>query len=113
MTEGDVLLAALPQSDGHLKRRPVICLRLVPPFNDFLVCGVSSQLHQAAEELDETISQSDGDFVMSGLKAKSLIRLGYLIVLPQRECRGRIGSISEERRIRLLKRLSAFLDPGK
>jgi mRNA interferase MazF len=45
---------------------------------------VSSQLHQAAEELDETISESDGDFVMSGLKAKSLIRLGYLIVLPQR-----------------------------
>jgi mRNA interferase MazF len=50
---------------------------------------------------------------MSGLNAKSLIRLGYLIVLPQRECRGRIGSISEERRIRLLKRLSDFLDPGK
>jgi hypothetical protein len=37
MTEGDVLLAALPQSDGHVKLRPVICLREVPPFNDFLV----------------------------------------------------------------------------
>jgi len=101
------------QSDGHLKRRPVVCLCLVPPFDDFLVCGGSTQLHHAVEGFDESISDADGDFVTSGLKARSLIRLGYLIVLPQRECRGRMGSISEERRIRLLKVLSEFLDRGE
>jgi mRNA interferase MazF len=40
MKEGDILLTALKQSDGALKDRPVVFLRRMPPFQDFLVCGV-------------------------------------------------------------------------
>jgi mRNA interferase MazF len=42
MTEGDVCLAALPQSDGQLKDRPILLLKAIPPFGDMLVCGISS-----------------------------------------------------------------------
>ncbi len=44
MREGDVILAPVPQANGGLKHRPAIILREMPPFRDWLVCGVSSQM---------------------------------------------------------------------
>ena len=111
MKEGDVLLAALRQSDGSIKDRPVLFLRRMPPFQDLLVCGLSSQLHQATTQFDEIISTSDADFRASGLKDDSLVRLGFLAVLPQRQFKGRIGSISSARHARLLTTLSEYLRP--
>ena len=64
----------------------------MPPFGDWLVCGVSTQLRQRVAELDEVIDVSDGDFVASGLKAASLIRLGFLAVMPTAKFLGAIGS---------------------
>ena len=46
MTEGAVALAPLPQADGRTKPRPVVLLRAMPPFGDWLVCGISTQLQQ-------------------------------------------------------------------
>ena len=112
MKEGDVLLASLPQRDGSPKDRPVLFLKRMPPFQDFLVCGVSTQLHQEVPDFDEPIAPADADFRTSGLKAASLIRLGYLVVLPRSELKGRIGSVSTSRRKRLLTRLSDFLRPS-
>ena len=109
MKDGDVLLTSLPQADGTLKDRPVLLLCRVPPFDDFLVCGISLQLQQAAPDLDEEIAPSDSDYRTSGLKSASLIRLGFLAVLPRSRFKGRIGSISKSRRLRLLNRLSDFL----
>lgn len=109
MTEGDVALASLPQADGLVKPRPVILLCQMPPFGDWLVCGVSAQLHQQVVGFDETIEPSHPDFKDSGLKAPSLIRLGFLAVLPADLLLGKIGSIAAERNTRLRKRLAAFL----
>src|SRR5262245_36671767 len=111
MREGDVLLAPLRQADGSLKDRPTLFLMRMPPFEDFLVCGISTQLQQAVPDFDETIAPTDADFRTSGLKAASLIRLGYLAVLPRSAFKGRIGSVSAARRKRLLIRLSDFLRP--
>jgi mRNA interferase MazF len=111
MTERDVLLTQLPQSDGRIKNRPVVVLRVMPPFDDLLVCGVSTQLHQLVHGFDEIIRSSDSDFFQSGLKSSSLIRLGFLTVLPIRSFLGKIGSISPDRHQRLLIRLSDFIRP--
>ena len=111
MKDGDVVVMALPQQDGTVKDRPALCLRRLPPFQDLMVCGISTQLQQFAPELDETITPADSDFRTSGLKAPSLIRLGYLAVVPATKCRGRIGSISETRLDRLLTKLSDFICP--
>lgn len=111
MKEGDVLLTPLRQGDGTLKDRPALFLKRMPPFQDFLVCGLSTQIQQAVPDFDETIDLADADFRTSGLKAASLIRLGYLAVLPRSEFKGRIGSVSTSRRKRLLARLSEFLRP--
>ncbi|MEO5804676.1 MAG: type II toxin-antitoxin system PemK/MazF family toxin [Verrucomicrobiota bacterium] len=109
MKEGDVILAPLPQVDGQRKNRPAIVLRIMPPFGDFLVCGISSQLHQQTMGFDEIISPPDADFTTSGLRAASLVRLGFLSLFSQNQIPGSIGEISSERLQRLLKRLAEYL----
>jgi mRNA interferase MazF len=81
----------------------------MPPFGDLLVCGVSTQLHQEVVRFDEPITPEDSDFSASGLKAPSLIRLGFLAVLPTSSFIGAIGAVSTERHRRLLARLCRHL----
>ncbi|MBF8277169.1 MAG: PemK-like protein [Candidatus Brocadiaceae bacterium] len=109
MKEGEVILTPVPQADGEPKERPAIFLREMPPYRDMLVCGVSTQSHQYVKDFDEIISLTDADFESSGLRAKSLIRLGFLAVLPRHRVLGSIGSISAERHKRLLRKLSDYL----
>lgn len=109
MTEADIILTPLTQADGVVKNRPALLLRELPPFGDFLVCGVSTQLHQAVPEFDELIVKADPDFPTSGLVAESLIRLGFLAVLPRQRILGSIGRIAAERHARLLRNLGKYL----
>ena len=46
MKQGDVVLTPVPQSNGITKNRPAIFLKAMPPYEDLLVCGVSTQLYQ-------------------------------------------------------------------
>ena len=109
MNEGDIILLPVPQANGERKDRPAVFLREMPPYRDLLVCGVSTQLHQYIKGFDEIISPADADFKSSGLRSKSLIRLGFLAVLPRHRVLGSIGSISVERHKRLLRKLSNYL----
>ena len=109
MKESDVILASIPQADGGKKNRPAIILRELPTYGDFLVCGVSTQLQHCSKDFDEIISPQDPDFKSSGLLSKSLIRLGFLAVLPRVSIVGTIGSIGKDRHHRLLKNLADFL----
>jgi len=109
MREGEVILTPLPQADGRVKPRPALALREMPRYGDLLVCGVSTQVHLLVADFDELITHLDEDFAGSGLLADSLIRLGFLAVLPRRQIMGSIGAVSSERHRRLLKRLSDYL----
>ena len=62
MKEGDVTLTPVCRADGTSKTRPAVILREMPSYKDFLVCGISTQLHQRVEDYDEVISPSDPDF---------------------------------------------------
>ena len=109
MIEGGVALTPLPQADGQARLRPAVRLRKVPPSGDGLVCGVGTQLHHEAVGFDDLIEPSHLDFAGSGLKAPSLVRLGFVAALPSTALLGDIGCISSERHERLLQRLDAFL----
>jgi mRNA interferase MazF len=109
MKEGDVILTPLPQANGATKNRPALLLRELPPFGDYLACGISTQLHQAVPEFDEVISKADADFTRSGLLASSVIRLGFLAVLPNQRIVGVIGQVAPDRHGRLLRTLSRHL----
>ena len=62
MKQGDVVLTPVPQFDGITKNRPAIFLREMPPYQDLLICGVSTQLHHKVEGFDEIIWSTDPDF---------------------------------------------------
>jgi len=83
MKPGDIILTPVPQADGKLKKRPAVILIEMPGYGDFLLCGVSTQLHHYIKNFDEIISPEDEDFKSSGLESKSLVRLGFLAVLPK------------------------------
>ena len=109
MNEGDVILLPLPQADGKIKNRPAVILREMPSHGDLLVCGVSSQLHQCVEGFDQFIKKEDVDFAASGLITDSVVRLGFLAVVPGTRVPGSIGAISVERHKHLLACLSEYL----
>jgi mRNA interferase MazF len=109
MKEGSIILTPMPQADGQSKNRPALVLRIMPRFNDALVCGVSTQLYQQVAGFDEIIFRQDDDYAESGLVAESLIWLGFLAIVPSRKLLGSIGSISSGRHQRLLNTLADYL----
>ena len=109
MKEGDVVLTPIPQADGAVKNRPAVILRVMPPYGDFLVSGVSTQLDKEVKGFDDVISSKDDDFSSSGLRTRSLIRLGFLAVLPSRQIIGTIGSLASTRHRKLLETLCNYL----
>jgi mRNA interferase MazF len=97
MKPGDVVLTPIRQADGVIKNRPALVLREMPADRDLPVCGISTQLHQEVKGFDDLILRSHSDFAESSLKSDSLIRLGFLALLPKKDIIGTIGSVSPER----------------
>ena len=92
-----------------LKLRPAVCLRKLPTYNEFLVCGLSTKVNRFNEVLDEKVSPNK-EKGLQGLKAsQSMIRLGFLGRVRIEEIAGRIGSISVPLHRRLLKKLGGYL----
>jgi len=105
MQEGDIAIASIQQSDGSYKPRPVLLLRELPGFGDYLVCGISSQIRQAVPGFDEVI-QPDAD---NQLRAISVIRLANLIAIPSPALNRAIGYIPDTLHRDLLHRLAEYL----
>jgi len=107
---GQIVLTPFPYTDlSATKLRPVLMLRQASRFDDWLVCMVSSQGHQAETDLDEIISPTDTDFANSGLKVPSVLRLSRLAVLDGALLLGYIGAISEERLGNVRQRLAKWV----
>jgi len=113
LNPGDVVLIALPQIGGTgSKLRPALLLAALPgPYQNLLLCGISTQLHQLQVNWDELIQPGDADFAASGLHRASIIRLSYLYAADPTEVSGVIGRVDPARLQRLRQRLSDHLRP--
>lgn len=111
MSPGDVVLIPLPQIGGGTpKLRPALLLAALPgPYQNLLLCGISTQLQQVQPQWDELVQPNDVDFPSSGLHQTSVIRLSYLYAADPTEVSGTIGSIDSERLNRLRRNLSDHL----
>ena len=109
LVEGGVVVAELPQADGLVKPRPVLLLRELPGFGDFLVCGVSTQIHQTEAGLDVIIGQDDQDFHATGLRATSVVRLNFLASIPVNRMTRHLGKISPHTLQLLQSNLASYL----
>ncbi|MEP6465462.1 MAG: type II toxin-antitoxin system PemK/MazF family toxin [Parafilimonas sp.] len=109
MQAGDIVLIEMLQSDGNYKLRPALILKPLPKYNDFLVCGISTQIHQYIKDFDEILNESDFHFTKTGLNKTSLIRLSFIAVVPSANIFGSIGKLQPLLLKELLQRLSTFL----
>ena len=113
MNPGDVVLIPLPEIGGATsKLRPALLVASLPgPYQNILLCGISTQLHQLQANWDELVQSGDADFIASGLRYPSIIRLSYLYAADPREIVGVIGRIDAVRLQRLRQRLSDHVRP--
>lgn len=96
---GEIVLFRFPQTDLILgSLRPSLLIAPIPSsYDDWLVCMISSQLHQAIPNFDEIILKTDADFAQTRLKSESVIRLSRLAVVSETIFVGKLGEISPTR----------------
>jgi mRNA interferase MazF len=93
---GDIVLFRFPQTDLRIgKLRPALLLKELPGgLDDWLVCMISSQMHQEIPGLDLVLLPNDPDFADTGLKCASLFRLSRLAVVDKRVFEGKLGKVN-------------------
>jgi mRNA interferase MazF len=108
---GQIVLFPFPQANlASGKTRPALLLGKLPgSYNDWLICMISSQIHQYIQDFDEIVDKNDADFAQSGLKASSVIRVGRLAVVTESVLLGAIGEIDDQRLKRIKANLSNWL----
>jgi mRNA interferase MazF len=108
MKPGDIVLTVIPQ-DGQKKTRPVLILKILPKYNDYLVCAISSQLHQYIPGFDLMLDEKHEAFRASSLNTISVFRLSALAVLPKQDIIGSIGHLRKDLHLNLLQNLAKYL----
>jgi len=111
MNVGDIVLIRFPQADlKQGKLRPALVVAISPSRHpDLLLALISSQLHQATPNFNETINLSDPDYITTGLKTASVIRSGRLTSVEASVINARLGRISSDRLRQIRKSLIDWL----
>jgi mRNA interferase MazF len=108
---GQIVLFKFPQANlVQSKLRPALLIGKLPgSYDDWLICMISSQIHHYIPDFDEIIQVNDVDFVESGLKTVSVIRVGRLATIEGNIPLGAIGKISPDRLHRIKDHLVYWL----
>lgn len=109
--EGQIVLFKFPQTGQSIgKLRPALVIKNLPgQYDDWLICMISSQLSQQITDFDEIVSGEDFDYVQSGLKTASVIRISRLAVVQKSLLLGAVGQIDSKRLTRIKKKLSDWI----
>ena len=109
--DGQIVLFTFPQTDQTKgKLRPALILRSLPgPHEDWLACMISTQLRHEISEVDDVVRDTDADFVETGLKGTSLIRVTRLAVVSTEILHGAIGKLSEQRLTHIRRRIADWV----
>lgn len=112
--EGQIVLFSFPQTDQAAgKLRPALALRSLPgEHNDWLICIISTRLHQQVPEMDELVLETNPDFAQTGLKTTSLIRITRIAVVCGDLLHGAVGNLATDRLERIRARLGQWISHG-
>lgn len=113
--EGQIILFNFPQTDQVLgKLRPALVLRSLPgSYDDWLICMITTHLHHENAGFDELLKNTDPDFLHSGLKSTSLIRVTRIAVVSSSIFKGAIGSIPHSRLTQIRTRICQWISAEK
>lgn len=111
MKSGQIVLFNFPKiHQQQMKLRPALLIAKFPAiYDDWLICMISSNLNQYTKNFDEIIDQSSKDFIQSGLKTDSVIRVSRLAVVEGKLLKGAIGQISQKRLMAIRHNLASWL----
>ena len=115
MKPGDIVLIRFPQTDLKAgKLRPALVLATLPgPYADLLLPMISSRVYQAVPDFDEIIDPSHSDYAITGLKVRSVVRLGRIASVSSSVINARLGRISPKQLRQIKNRLSDWLRKSK
>ncbi|MBA2454080.1 MAG: type II toxin-antitoxin system PemK/MazF family toxin [Chloroflexia bacterium] len=96
LAKGDIVLITFPFTDlSGQKVRPALVIGQ-PDSDDILLAFITSRLNTNNPELELLLEPSNPEFLASGLKVASLIRLSKVATLDRMLVRRRLGSIGPE-----------------
>jgi mRNA interferase MazF len=111
MKAGDIVLVRFPQTDLKAgKLCPALVIAIAPSrHSDLLLALVSSRIYQAIPEFDDIIDMSDADYIETGPKTTSVVRLSRLATVESSVISARLGNISLERLDCIIIRLTDWI----
>jgi len=111
---GSIILVDFPRSDGAAKLRPALVLCVLPRFGDLLLCGLSTQLHQAIVGVDVLLEEGSPGFGPTGLLRTSLVRLTMLARIGSEDPRiaGTLGRVDQAALQLMRQRLAGIITSG-
>lgn len=102
LNKGDIVLVQFPFSDlSQTKLRPALILAVNTSIDEITLCFISSQNVNTIRANEFAILKSDKDFVGTGLKTDSKIRVTRIITLERKLILRKIGKLGKTQTIKL------------
>lgn len=106
LAKGDIVLLPFPFTDlSTTKLRPAVVLWVDSKGNDVTLCLISSQNVTRLSPEEFSLDPGDPEFVSTGLKVASKVRISRIVTLERRLITRRIGRL----RTNLLQQLNKTL----
>ena len=97
LSKGDIVLVQFPFSDlSQTKLRPALILAVSSSIDEITLCFISSQKVQRLSPDEFAIPESDDEFLQTGLKTNSKVRVTRIITLERKLIMRKIGKLGKK-----------------
>lgn len=97
LIKGDIVLVKFPFSDlSQTKLRPGLVLAVNLDIDEITICFISSQNIASLNSNEFAILKSDDEFLQTGLKTDSKVRVTRVITLERKLILRKIGKLGEQ-----------------
>jgi mRNA interferase MazF len=94
LAKGDVVVVPFPFTDlRQTKLRPAVILYVQPEGEDITLCFISSQNLDRVNQDELIIELNHPEFVQSGLKSSSKVRVSRIVTLERRLIKRKLGRL--------------------
>lgn len=112
MTKGKVVLVPFPFDDlSSTKMRPAVCLtHPIGQYQHIILAFITSKIPNNLLDSDYVLDQSHADFLASGLRQPSTIRLDHLMTVRKSIVQRELGELSSQTQAEIAQKLIRLLN---